>query len=372
MQFSWQRPLVGDTIGIVFGTYAPMHQGHLDVIMRAKKENDGGCMCIVCGKEKDRGGLELPHKRRYRYVRELFADDDLVAIYGISETELKIPPYISSKENGWKEWLCEFERIWKLSKTVACRERIWYVGEESYYEDLTALGEKVVLLDRAENPITATMIRDNPIQNWDKIARPFKRAFSTNILVTGTASEGKTTMVQDLGKYFNAPVSYEYAREYIRENGLTEWELDSSDYLAFLQGQYSLNKRLINSQENHGVFFADTDSMTTRMYAKYYAMTDPDLLSAEDLRIIELAADNITKRSKWDKIFLLEPYGKFIDDGERNMDHAGMEERWELFEVLCQNIKGMGLWDKVEILNQGYYKNFTRIVEFVKDKGLTK
>ena len=27
-------------VGICFGGYCPMHQGHLDVIMRAKKEND--------------------------------------------------------------------------------------------------------------------------------------------------------------------------------------------------------------------------------------------------------------------------------------------------------------------------------------------
>lgn len=27
-------------IGITFGGYCPLHQGHLDVIMRAKKEND--------------------------------------------------------------------------------------------------------------------------------------------------------------------------------------------------------------------------------------------------------------------------------------------------------------------------------------------
>ena len=27
-------------VGIAFGCYCPLHQGHLDVIMRAKKEND--------------------------------------------------------------------------------------------------------------------------------------------------------------------------------------------------------------------------------------------------------------------------------------------------------------------------------------------
>ena len=36
---AYQSPLVGKTVGVVFGTFAPLHQGHLDLIMRAKKEN---------------------------------------------------------------------------------------------------------------------------------------------------------------------------------------------------------------------------------------------------------------------------------------------------------------------------------------------
>ena len=51
----YQSKLVGENIGIVFGSFAPMHQGHLDVIMRAKKENDGGCIVIVCGHDGDKG-----------------------------------------------------------------------------------------------------------------------------------------------------------------------------------------------------------------------------------------------------------------------------------------------------------------------------
>lgn len=37
---TYQNILKGEKVGIVFGTFAPLHQGHLDVIMRAKKECD--------------------------------------------------------------------------------------------------------------------------------------------------------------------------------------------------------------------------------------------------------------------------------------------------------------------------------------------
>ena len=366
MLHTYQKPLTGKSVGVVFGSFAPLHQGHLDLIMQAKKENDGGCIVIVCGYDGDKGEPRMPHKKRYRYVREFFADDDLVAVYAINETEINAAPY----PNGWTPWLNEFDRIWcKAIKSVTEPERVWYVGDEDYYNDLTNLwNQKAVLVDRkATNPISATMIRENPIKYWDKITFPFRRVFSTNILICGTASEGKSVMTTDLGKYFNAPYSYEYARDYMKESYVSEWELDGADYLALLEGQYNLNKKLINSPANHGIFFADSDSMVTRMYAEHYTKDDDCAITQEEFEKVAVLADELTHKCKWDKIYLLCPHGVFVDDHERYMAHSGMKERHELFNILCNNIKASGNWDKVTILDGGYWNNFKRIVEDVKE-----
>ena len=360
MIHTYQKKLKGNKVGVVFGTFAPLHQGHLDLIMQAKKENDGGCIVIVDGRDGDRGGKEMPLKLRYRYVREFFADDDLVAVYAIDETELGIEPY----PNGWNKFINEVERIYSFA---AEGNSVFYVSEEEYYQYLDKLGYDVVKLDRQLNPISATMIRENPIKYWDMITFPFRRVFSTNILICGTASEGKTTLVKDLGKYFNAPYSHEYARDYMEESYISEWELDGADYMAFLDGQYQMNKKLINSPSNQGIFFADSDSMTTRMYAEYYCK-DPELeLTESEFEEIAVAADAITKKCRWDKIYLLCPHGVFVDDHTRYMAFSGEDERMELFEILCNNIKASGNWDKVTILDGGYYSNFKRIVEDVKE-----
>jgi NadR type nicotinamide-nucleotide adenylyltransferase len=357
---TYQQPLKGKKVGVVFGTFAPLHQGHLDVIMRAKKECDGGCIVIASGRDGDRGGEEMPLKLRYRYVREFFADDDLVAVYPINETELGIEPY----PNGWSKFISETERIFNFA---AEGKPVFYVSEDEYYTYLINLGYEAVKLDRTVNPISATMIRQNPIKHWDKITYPFKRVFSTNILICGTASEGKTTLVKDLGKYFNAPYSHEYARDYMQESNVSEWELDGADYMAFLDGQYQMNKKLINSPSNQGIFFADSDSMTTRMYAEYYSK-DPELeLTESEYEEIAVAADAITKKCRWDKIYLLCPHGTFVDDHTRYMEFSGMDERKELFEILCNNIKASGNWDKVTVLDGGYYNNFKKIVDDVKE-----
>lgn len=363
MIHSYQKPLNGKRVGVVFGSFAPLHQGHLDLIMQAKRENDGGAIVIVCGYEGDKGGKDMPLKRRYRYVREFFADDDLVAVYSINDSELGIAEY----PDGWPGWMEEFERIW--DKAVGeVEHRVWYVGDENYYDDLTRMWhEKAVLVDRkANNPICATMIRENPIKHWNKITYPFRRIFSHNILICGTASEGKSTLVTDLGKYFNAPYSYEWARDYMRESCVSDWELDGADYIAFLEGQYNLNKSLINSPANNGIFFADSDSMVTKMYAKYYSQDPSCDLTPEEYEKIEVTADELTRKCRWDKIFVLVPHGVFVDDHERYMAHSGMKERQELYELLKADLIRSGNWDKVTILDGDYYENFLKVVEYTK------
>lgn len=379
MIHSWQKPLSGKQVGVVFGSFAPLHQGHLDLIYRAKKENDGGCIVIVCGFDGDKGEPMMPHSKRYRYVREFFANDDLVAVYAINDTEINAPMY----PNGWPKWLKEFNHIWSqaveqnvvdtnwgvgLCVEKKDPERVWYVGDADYADDLAKQGEKAILVDRvADNPICATMIRQNPIKNWDKITAPFRRLFSHNILICGTASEGKTVLTEDLGKYFNAPYSYEYARQYMKESNVSDWELDGADYMAFLQGQYNLNRELINSPGNHGIFFADSDSMVTRMYAEYYAKDSSCALTEEEFQKVAVMADEITRKCRWDKIFLVAPHGVFVDDHTRYMAHSGMDERQELFNILCDNLKASGNWDKVIILNGNYHENFLTIVKYVRE-----
>ena len=371
IQNCYQKPLKGNKIGIVFGSFAPLHQGHLDLIMRAKRENNGGALVISCGYHGDKGEPLMPHSKRYRYVREFFANDDLVAVYGINDTETGVG------QDNWPGWLEEFEKIWKVAvepeldtsvfpADLRYPDRVWYVGDEEYYNELTNRGEACVLVDRvATNPICATAIRNNPIKNWDKITFPFRRIFSHNILICGTASEGKTTLTQDLGKYFNAPYSYEYAREYMKESCVSDSELDGADFIAFLEGQYNLNKKLINSPANHGLFFADTDSMVTKMYAEYYSKDDNCILTPSEYERVASTADELTKKCRWDKIFLIGPKNIFHDDHERYMAHADLVIRNDLYEILCKNIKEAGYWDKVEILDGDFYENFTKVVDYV-------
>lgn len=91
-----RKQLSGKHIGIVFGTFAPMHVGHVDLITKAKRANDN-VLVIVSGSntQEDRGtrtGLSL--NRRFRYVREVFYDDELVVVDKLDEAGMPAYGYL--------------------------------------------------------------------------------------------------------------------------------------------------------------------------------------------------------------------------------------------------------------------------------------
>lgn len=366
----YQKPLHGKSVGVVFGTFAPLHQGHLDLIFRAKKENDGGVLVICCGNDTDDKGCDvgLTLAKRYRYMREFFKDDDLVSVHAIPD----IGAITYSFEN-WIPWLEKFREIW--SEAVIAEEPliiandIWYVSEQIYHDDLVRLGKNVVLVDRTKNPISGTMIRNNPIKYWNKIALPFRREFSHNILIIGTASEGKTTLVQDLAKYFGTSHAHEWPRDYIEKHCIADWEFTGMEFLNFLIGQREHTEDQIASPMNNGVFFCDTDAAITAMYAKKYAQDNEcTMQNWEYGRMIGPVADYITDHSRWNKIFFLTPGNDFVDDHSRFMKHAEMKEREDMYEWLKHYVENTYWAEDITFLPGGdYLGNFETIKNYAKE-----
>ena len=359
-------------VGITFGGYCPMHQGHLDLIMKAKKENDI-CYVVVCGYDGEERGdkIGLTLNRRYSLVKQMFKDDEQIKVVKVNDTELGIDESMS--DSNWDIWL-NYVTKKLITEGQIGNKFVWYVGEESYKTSLIERAgqmwkiNEIIYVPRDINPISATMIRENPIKYWNKIAWPFRQYFSTNILITGTASEGKSTLTRDIAAYFGLPYSEEYGRTYMEFYGKDDTDLTVTDFQQFLIEQRKDTQKKIESSGNSGIVISDTDNLVTLMYAKAY-VDDPAIdLTEEDYKTLETLAWNIKRGIQWDKIFLLPPKNMFVDDGCRYMKQSTMDERTKNYNILVQLLKDFGWWDKVEVINGNFLENFETVKNYINEK----
>ncbi|HFU4000937.1 TPA: adenylyltransferase/cytidyltransferase family protein [Streptococcus suis] len=154
---------MNQTIAVVFGTFAPMHKGHLDLIERAKLACGQVCV-VVSGYDKDRGdliGLDLI--KRFQFAQEQFEEDELVRVHALDETDLPAYP------DGWDLWLDRLLGLLDLSEHQA---PVFYVSEEEYAQELQNRGYQAHFSPRKFG-ISATLIREYPEQYKDYIAPAF-------------------------------------------------------------------------------------------------------------------------------------------------------------------------------------------------------
>lgn len=370
-------------IGICFGGYCPLHQGHMDVIMRAKKENDI-CYVIVCGYDDEPRGWEinLNLDQRFEIISKFFEDDEQIRVIKINDTELGLDESMS--DNNWTIWQNKAKELIEkdfnyIKKYYALDQNgqqklyftdhpiTWYVAEPFYkvsIEKNNVLSAKVVLMDKV-NPVSGTQIRKNPIKYWNKITEPFKQYLCKNILVIGTASEGKSTLVKDISRYFDIPYAEEYGRTYMEANHLRDQDLTVSDFEAFIIGQTDLSLDKIKQSKN-GLFISDTDNLVTLMYAQAYVEDDDILLSQKDVdtRLIPLIEKTI-KKVKWDHIFILPPSKDFVNDGVRYMKQASMDERTKNFIKLQKLVNKYYPEESKTYLVGSFYENFTTVKDYI-------
>ena len=204
--------------------------------------------------------------------------------------------------------------------------------------DKSVRQENTILQDFKTNKITGaipvlfitSMTSENHIpeclnyDNIDFITKPFRRHFTRKVLVVGSASGGKTTLVKDLARTYNAPCSLEYAREYQEKYNVRDDELDTNDYIHLLTDQYAQTAEIIDNGQHSGLIFADTNSTVTKVYIDYYLKEN---ISQEEFDMLDRLYQVTQAREKWDLIFVILPKSNYVDDGFRDMTMADNRTR---------------------------------------------
>lgn len=89
------------------------------------------------------------------------------------------------------------------------------------------------------------------------------------VVLFGPESTGKTTLSEQLARYYNTVWVPEYAREYLQEKWNNERKTcEPKDLLPIAKGQMRLENRL--SEKATDVLICDTDLLETKVYSEAY------------------------------------------------------------------------------------------------------
>ena len=134
--------------------------------------------------------------------------------------------------------------------------------------------------------------------------------YARRVLVLGSESTGKSTLVRNLALAYNT--------NYVSEAGRDTCDYAGGEDLMIAEDLYeNLLRQKINVMEaakhSNRILFVDTDAVTTLFYS-HFLLGDKQ----KELTVCTKLAEAIHETDRWDLVLFLEPDVEFIQDGTRN------------------------------------------------------
>lgn len=269
---------------ITLGKFYPIHSGHFTLMHSASMLAEKVTVIVLIDTKRE---LLIDFNKRLEFIHNAI---DKYSPYGKLENVAIVPVYHQLETNydsddTWKGF-CDLINE-GISKSPYREEVTHYVcGDNSYGGQLAEmLNLAYIDLDdgRVRHPISATKIRNAPLEQWDFINNDVKSYFCNRIVVLGSESTGTTTLTHDLYDFFRSQnhifnqVRYieEYGRKYIEDQliafnlHIDDLQLSPEEIETFAEKQYQAE---INTVEHHGlpIIVCDTDAFTSQIWFKRY------------------------------------------------------------------------------------------------------
>jgi HTH-type transcriptional regulator, transcriptional repressor of NAD biosynthesis genes len=299
-------------VGMYGGKFLPIHMGHVYAMIKASTMVDELHVIVsydpVAERElcKKGGNIDpIPHNVRLRWWTELTKDLPHVHVHAVYEQQT----------GHFEDWVKGSEGIKKaVGKTIDTV----FSSEHSYtdyFKKLYPGAEHIVIdPDRSTYNISATKIRTEGVMAcWDMIPKVVRPYFAKKVVVVGTESCGKSTLVQNLANLFNTTYVEEYGRTYYEKIGGCDGISLIEDYpeIAF-EHKYHEKEQLKKANK---VLFVDTEAIVTQFFAGAYLNQHLDVL------------DEVAKLQDYDLWLFLEPDVKWVDDGTRTFGEQELREK---------------------------------------------
>jgi HTH-type transcriptional regulator, transcriptional repressor of NAD biosynthesis genes len=236
--------------GLVIGKFYPPHRGHKYLIDKARSECKKVTV-ILCYKPTE----TISGYLRAQWIQRIHPD---VQVMLIEDTKLA-----DDDSAGWA----------KFTLGVLGHAPDAVFTSEAYgdpYASFMGCVHVLVDRDRTHVPISATMVRSDPMR-YAEFLEPCVRAyFARRIIVIGAESTGTTTLSMALAKHYQTVWVPEEGRMYsqgkIHGDKNTIWRED--EFMHIAEAQNELEERL--AEASNGLVICDTDSFATSVWYERY------------------------------------------------------------------------------------------------------
>ena len=238
-------------VGMYGGSFNPLHLGHVSCIIQAANQCEKLYVVLSHSDNKE----EIQYQHRFRWLTQLTKDMGNVEVIQVKDNSISKDVY---------DWIQGSNQI-KL--IINNHIDVVFCGNDYNNIDnpfnMCYPDSEIAYIDRSKIPISSTQIRENPYKYWNYIADVAKPYFVKKIMITGTESCGKSTLVRNLAKYYNTTYVEEKGRNICDFAGGYE-NMIPSDYVEIL---YRHKVSEIDEQRKaNKLLFVDTDCIVTKYY----------------------------------------------------------------------------------------------------------
>jgi HTH-type transcriptional repressor of NAD biosynthesis genes len=293
--------------GVVIGKFYPPHRGHKYLIDTARSQCEE-LGVIVCWKK----GQEISGVERARWIQQIHPD---VRVMLLDDDRLS-----DDDSEGWAK------------NTLAV---LGYVPDavftsEAYGDPYASfMGTVHVLVDkeRTHVPISATMVRSDPMK-YTEFLEPVVRAyFAKHICVLGAESTGTTTLSKELAAHYKTVWVPEYGRMYSEGKFYGDKNADwrTEEFVTIAKAQCALEDTL--AEASNGLVICDTDAFATSVWHERY-------MGSRSKEVEAIAA-----RRAYDLYLLTGDEIPFEQDGTRDGEHIRHDMHKRFIERLEEEKK---------------------------------
>lgn len=191
--------------GLVIGKFYPPHAGH-HLLIRTAAATCARVTVVVMASSVE----SLPLATRVAWLREVHAGEPTVTVVGVVDDH----PVDYGSDTAWRAHVALMVEGARRASAVPIDA---VFTSEGYGEELgRRLGARHVSVDprRQLAPVSATLVRTDPVAAWDQLAAPVRGGLARRVVVVGAESTGKTTLAEGLASCL---------RRCGGSHGLTRW-----------------------------------------------------------------------------------------------------------------------------------------------------